>query len=90
MLKDPGPRGGPRRAELHRRYVVCRPIEQTARVNGYALACKKCGARADRDDLVAKLDRINRSMGAQHWRGLLARDTAGSRPASLRPATPAW
>ena len=73
-LKDPGPRGGARRADLRRRYVVCRPIGQTALVNGYALACKKCGPSADRDGLVARLDMINWSMGARHWRGLLVKN----------------
>lgn len=84
-LKDPGTRGDARRAELRRRYVVCRPIGQTALVNGYALACKKCGDRADRDDLVARLDRINWSMGAQHWRGLLVKNNgkiSAGKPAS--------
>ena len=67
----PGEDGDRGRAELREKSLLGRPAGQTSLINGYALACMKDRARRDRDELVARIDKIDWDMGAPHWRGLL-------------------
>lgn len=72
-VKDPGEGGDRGRASMRKKSILGRPVGQISLINGYALACMKDRDRADRDGLVAKLDRVDWGMGAPEWRGLLVK-----------------
>ena len=67
-----------------------RPIGQISLINGYALACKKDRESADKDELVARLNRIDWSMTAPGWTGLLVKPNGkimSGKPASNNAGT---
>lgn len=70
-IKVPGEAGDPTRIKLRGASLLGRPVGQAALINGYALACMKDRARADKDELVAKINKIDWGIGAELWRGLL-------------------
>ena len=72
-VKDPGEGGDEGRASMRKKSILGRPVGQISLINGYALACMKDRDRADRDGLVARLDRVDWGMDAPEWRGLLVK-----------------
>ena len=84
-VADPTEKGDEARISLRRTSVLGRPIGQISLINGYALACKKDRESADKSELVARLNRIDWSMTAPEWKGLLVR--ANGKIMSGKPAS---
>ena len=70
-VEIPGEAGDQARIKLRRISLLGRPVGQAALITGYALACMKDRARTDKDELVAKIDKMDWSIGAELWKGLL-------------------
>lgn len=70
-LAVPDKGGDPTRIKLRETSLLGRPAGQAALVHGYALACMKDRARKDKDQLVTKIGKINWSIKAGLWKGLL-------------------
>lgn len=67
----PGVSGDLTRTKLRKASLLGRPIGQAALINGYALACIKNRGRTDKDELVAKLNKMDWNIEAKLWTGLL-------------------
>ena len=63
--------GDPERVRLRDKSLLGRPAGQISMINGYALACIKNRTREDKDDLVAKINRIDWGIRTGPWKGLL-------------------
>lgn len=89
-VADPTEKGDEARIRLRKTSVLGRPLGQAALINGYALACKKDRERVDVDKLVSKLGRIDWSMTAPGWTGLLVKPNGkimSGKPASNNAGT---
>lgn len=83
-LAVPTESGDSTRIKLRENSLLGRPIGQVALVNGYTLACMKNRTREDKDELVAKLNKIDWNIKAELWKGLLV--SPNNKILSGRPA----
>ncbi len=63
--------GDATRIKLREISLLARPVGQAALINGYTLACMKDRTRADKDELVARINKIDWGVKAELWKGLL-------------------
>lgn len=59
------------RIKLRETSLLGRPVGQLSLINGYVLACLKDRLRSDKDELVAKINKMDWNISASIWKGLL-------------------